>query len=206
VRSLSKFAACAVVIVFAVALAGCEDESNGDGSSNGGEPSMAFAENCQKTDEKQFDSAPANIIDTDKTYVATIKTAKGDIVIELDSSRELTTNNFVFLACKGFYDGLTFHRVEPNFVIQGGDPAGNGSGGPGYTIPGDFGGEFVEGTLGMARSQDPDSAGSQFYIVIGQASHLNGQYTAFGKTTSGLDVAKMIAVGDVMESVTIEER
>ena len=171
---------------------------------------MAFADACQKTGEKQFASAPPRIIDTAKTYVATITTAKGDIVVELDNRHAVTTNNFVFLACKGFYDGLIFHRVEKSpvpFVIQGGDPEGTGQGGPGYSIPGEFdGSNFVKGVIGMARSQSPDSAGSQFYIMIGDAPGLNGQYADFGHVTSGQDVADQIAVGDTIESITIEER
>jgi len=170
-------------------------------------PAMSFAEGCQKTDEKQFASAPPRIIDTAKTYVATIKTAKGDIVVELDNRHAVTTNNFVFLACKGYYDGLTFHRVEQGFVIQGGDPEGTGRGGPGYSIPGEFeGSNFVKGVIGMARSPDPDSAGSQFYIMIGDSHSLDGQYADFGHVTSGQDVADKIAVGDVIETITIEER
>ena len=91
---------------------------------------MAFADGCQKTDEKQFDG-PETIIDESKTYIATIKMDSGDIVIELFSDTPITTNNFVFLACKGYYDGITFHRVIPGFMAQGGDPTGSGSGGPG---------------------------------------------------------------------------
>ena len=168
---------------------------------------MALADAGERTGERSFKAAPPNIIDASKTYVATIKTSKGDIVVELDTKRAVTTNNFVFLACKGFYDGLTFHRVEPDFVIQGGDPQGNGLGGPGYSIPGEFeGSNFVKGVIGMARSQSPDSAGSQFYIMIGDAHSLDGQYAAFGHVTSGQDVADQIAVGDVIGTITIEER
>lgn len=168
---------------------------------------MPLSEACQKTGEKQFSQAPAQIIDSGKTYVATISTSKGDIVVELDSDVTVTTNNFVFLACKGFYDGLMFHRVEPGFVIQGGDPQGNGSGGPGYTIKGEFeGAVFDVGVIGMARTTDPDSAGSQFYITLGAAHNLDGKYAAFGHVTSGMDVAQRIAIGDVIQTITIEER
>jgi cyclophilin family peptidyl-prolyl cis-trans isomerase len=196
----------AIVLVFVTGLlSACEEDSNDSNGASGETPANG-EETCVPSN-KQYSAAPEVTIDPAKTYVATIKTAKGDIVVELDSARTVTTNNFVFLAQEGFYDCLTFHRVEPNFVIQGGDPQGNGMGGPGYQIAGDFeGSQFVEGTLGMARGPDPDSAGSQFYIVIGPAPHLNGQYTAFGMTTSGIDVAKQIAVGDQIESITIEER
>ena len=110
-----------------------------------------------------------------------------------------TVNNFISLVKKGFYDGLTFHRVIRGFMIQGGDPAGNGTGGPGYCIRGEFvqngyanGLSHEPGVLSMARAMDPDSAGSQFFIMHGTASYLDGQYAAFGKLTEGLDVVDKI--------------
>jgi peptidylprolyl isomerase/peptidyl-prolyl cis-trans isomerase B (cyclophilin B) len=116
-----------------------------------------------------------------------------------------TVENFITLAKKGFYDGLTFHRVEPGFVVQGGDPNGNGTGGPGYTIKAEFGSEpHVRGTVAMARSSHPDSAGSQFYICLGDAPHLNGKYTVFGKVSKGMEVVDQIRVGDRMKSVQAE--
>jgi peptidyl-prolyl cis-trans isomerase B (cyclophilin B) len=115
-----------------------------------------------------------------------------------------TVENFVTLARKGFYDGLTFHRVEPGFVVQGGDPQGNGMGGPGYKIKAEFNKQkHVRGAVAMARSSDPDSAGSQFYIVLAPASHLDGKYTVFGIVTSGMDVVDKVRVGDKMKSVKI---
>ena len=117
-----------------------------------------------------------------------------------------TVENFVTLAKKGFYDGLTFHRVEPGFVAQGGDPKGNGTGGPGYTIPAEFNArKHVRGTVAMARSQHPDSAGSQFYICFKPAPFLDGQYTVFGIVTSGMEVVDGIKIGDKMKSVKIVE-
>ena len=168
---------------------------------------MPLADAGPRTGEHSFKAAPPAIIDTNKTYVATIKTAKGEIVVELDTKRAITANNFVFLAAKGYYDGLNFHRVEPGFVIQGGCPRGTGTGGPGYQIPGEFeGSNFKKGVIGMARSSDPNSGGSQFYIMIGDAHSLDGQYADFGHVTSGQDVADQIAVGDVIGTITIEER
>jgi peptidyl-prolyl cis-trans isomerase B (cyclophilin B) len=115
-----------------------------------------------------------------------------------------TVENFVTLAGKGFYDGLTFHRVEPGFVVQGGDPQGNGMGGPGYKIKAEFNKQkHVRGAVAMARSNDPDSAGSQFYIVLAPANFLDGKYTVFGMVTSGMDVVDKIRVGDKMKSVKI---
>jgi len=112
----------------------------------------------------------------------------------------------VLLAKKGFYNKLTFHRVEPGFVVQGGDPKGNGTGGPGYTIKAEFNAhKHVRGTVAMARSTDPDSAGSQFYICLGPASFLDGKYTVFGLVTKGMDVVDGIRIGDRMKSVKIVE-
>ena len=113
-----------------------------------------------------------------------------------------TVENFVTLAKKGFYNGLTFHRVVPDFVVQGGDPKGNGTGGPGYTIKAEFNKQkHVRGSLAMARSQHPDSAGSQFYITYGPTPHLDGNYTVFGKVTSGMEHVDRIKQGDRMKSV-----
>jgi peptidyl-prolyl cis-trans isomerase B (cyclophilin B) len=117
-----------------------------------------------------------------------------------------TVENFVTLAKKGFYNGLNFHRVVPDFVVQGGCPKGNGTGGPGYMIKAEFNKQkHVRGTLAMARSQDPDSAGSQFYICYGNTPHLDGQYTVFGKVVSGMEHVDRIKQGDKMTSVTITE-
>ncbi|OLB98984.1 MAG: peptidylprolyl isomerase [Candidatus Rokubacteria bacterium 13_1_40CM_68_15] len=117
-----------------------------------------------------------------------------------------TVENFVTLAKKGFYNGLAFHRVVPDFVVQGGDPKGNGTGGPGYTIKAEFSKrKHVRGTLAMARSQHPDSAGSQFYITYGPTPHLDGNYTVFGQVTSGMEHVDRIKQGDRMKSVAIVE-
>jgi peptidyl-prolyl cis-trans isomerase B (cyclophilin B) len=111
----------------------------------------------------------------------------------------ITVANFEKLAADGFYDGLTFHRVIPGFMIQGGCPIGNGTGGPGHNIKGEFAANGVKndlkhdrGVLSMARAMDPDSAGSQFFIMVEKAPHLDGQYAAFGKITEGMDAADRI--------------
>ena len=136
-------------------------------------------------------------------------------VITLDSGSEIrielypedapkTVENFVTLAKKGFYDGLTFHRVVPSFVVQGGDPKGNGTGGPGHTIPAEFNKQkHVRGTVAMARAQDPDSAGSQFYITYGPTPHLDGSYTVFGRVVAGMEHVDRIKQGDRMRTVAI---
>ena len=119
--------------------------------------------------------------------------------------------SFIELSQSGFYDGTTFHRVVPDFVAQGGDPYSKtgegppGTGGPGYTIPAEFNSrQHLEGTLAMARSADPDSAGSQFYICLAPQPSLDGQYTVFGEVIEGMDVVQQIAVGDVMSTLVIE--
>ena len=123
-------------------------------------------------------------------------------VIEVENGTQIapiTAANFEKLANEGFYDGLTFHRVIPGFMIQGGCPKGNGTGGPGYTIKGEFKANgfrndlmHVRGVLSMARAQDPNSAGSQFFIMVEDAPHLNGQYAAFGMVTEGIENADLI--------------
>ena len=125
----------------------------------------------------------------------------GTIRIELDkTAAPITVENFEKLASKGFYDGLTFHRVIPGFMIQGGCPQGTGMGGPGYTIKGEFASNGVanpirhtRGVISMARAQDPNSAGSQFFIMHADAPHLDGQYAAFGKVVEGMEAVDEIA-------------
>jgi len=159
-----------------------------------------------------FKTPPSMTIDAKKTYVATITMSKGNIVVSLDASvAPQTVNNFVFLANQGFYDGLTFHRVEPGFVIQGGDPLGKGNGGPGYTIPAEIKLPHVEGALAMARLPDQanprrDSSGSQFYITLAPTPFLYGAYTVFGKVTGGMGVVQAIRAGDRIERVVITEK
>jgi peptidylprolyl isomerase/peptidyl-prolyl cis-trans isomerase B (cyclophilin B) len=141
-----------------------------------------------------------------KTARARITTPKGDIVFSFypDDAPQHSAA-FIKLARNGFYDGLTFHRYEPGFVIQGGDPSGNGTGGPGYTIDAEFSElKHVKGTVAMARSSNPNSAGSQFYIVLGDAPFLNRQYTVFGQVVEGQNVVDQIRAGDVMTKVAIE--
>ncbi len=127
---------------------------------------------------------------------ATIETNKGTITIELwDDVAPKHAENFQKLAKDGFYDGLTFHRIIPNFMIQGGCPDGTGTGNPGWSVDAEFNDrEHHEGVLSMARSQDPNSAGSQFFICLDSCPHLDGQYTAFGKVTDGIEVVREIGV------------
>lgn len=147
-------------------------------------------------------------IDPQKQYVATIETIKGAIKAELYPQLAPThVKSFAFLACQGYFDGLTFHRYEPGFVIQGGDPAGNGTGGPGYRLPAEFNAtKHTPGILSMARTSDPNSAGSQFFIMLGTAPHLDNQYTVFGKVTEGMDVVNQIRAGDKMTRVSVNQK
>jgi len=156
-----------------------------------------------------YSEPPEMQIEAGEIYTATISTAKGDIVVQLDAgAAPLTVNNFLFLAEQGFYDGLTFHRVEPGFVIQGGDPLGTGTGGPGYTVPAEIELTHVEGAIAMARQGDEvnptrASSGSQFYITLAPTPQLDGAYTVFGQVIAGLDVVQSIAIGDVIETIAI---
>ena len=131
----------------------------------------------------------------------------GELRIEFfPSDAPKTVANFVALAKKGFYNGLTFHRVVPNFVVQGGCPKGDGTGGPGHTVVAEFNAQkHVRGTVAMARSQHPDSAGSQFYICYGPTPHLDGNYTVFGRAVAGMEHVDRIRQGDRMTSVAIVE-
>ena len=152
-------------------------------------------------------SSPDMEIDTDKLYDVTIATGKGDILMELDPQlAPKTVNNFVSLARSGYYDGLTFHRVVPEFVIQGGDPEGTGRGGPGYQFEDEpVKGDYIEGAVAMANS-GPNTNGSQFFICTVDDRHkLDKKYNLFGQVDSGMDVVSSIRQGDVMRSVTVTE-
>lgn len=161
---------------------------------------------------KHWDSAPEMKIDTSKAYKAVISTEKGEIVLELYAKEApKTVNNFVFLAKEGFYDGVIFHRVIPDFMAQGGDPTGTGTGGPGYQFedetdaaknPHKFEGA---GVLAMANA-GPNTNGSQFFITYKATPWLDGHHTIFGKVTSGQEVVNKLVNGDAMKKVTIEEK
>lgn len=138
--------------------------------------------------------------------IGIIETNYGNIYIELyPADAPGTVMNFEKLANSGFYDGITFHRVEPGFVVQGGDPEGTGRGGPGYTIKAEISSrKHVKGTVAMARKQyDMDSAGSQFYICLNEQPPLDGKYTIFGQVIEGMNLIEKIAIGDRMNNVTV---
>ncbi|MER2598173.1 MAG: peptidylprolyl isomerase [Caldilineales bacterium] len=157
---------------------------------------------------KQYDAPPAMQLEPGKHYTATLKTNRGDIVIALDADHApKTVNNFVFLVNDGFYDGVTFHRVISDFMIQGGDPAGTGYGGPGYRFEDEVRNNPLKhetGVLSMANT-GPNTNGSQFFITHSPQPHLNGKHTVFGKVTDGMKVVNAIRQGDVIKSVVISE-
>jgi peptidyl-prolyl cis-trans isomerase B (cyclophilin B) len=158
--------------------------------------------------EKQWNSPPPMQIDPKKPYYATIETDRGDIELEFyPQHAPRTVNNFVFLAQEGFYDGVTFHRVISDFMIQGGDPTGSGRGGPGYRFEDEFKGNPLKhkvGVISMANA-GPNTNGSQFFITHSPQPHLDGRHTVFGRVIDGQDVVDAIRQGDVMNKVTIRE-
>lgn len=157
---------------------------------------------------KQWKTPPPMAIDPKKRYVATIETPRGVIELELyPEHAPVTVNNFVFLAREGFYDGVKFHRVIANFVIQGGDPTGTGAGGPGYRFEDEVKNNPLKherGVISMANA-GPNTNGSQFFITHSPQPHLNGRHTVFGKVVKGMEVVDAIQQGDVMTRVTIAE-
>jgi cyclophilin family peptidyl-prolyl cis-trans isomerase len=165
-----------------------------------------------------YDAPPAMQIDPESIYLATLKTEKGDIVVELFADKAPTTvNNFVFLAREGFYDNTTFHRVIPGFVVQGGDPTGTGTGGPGYRFADEFHPDLTHdsaGVLSMANA-GADTNGSQFFITLAPTPNLDGRHAVFGRVVDGMDVLTTIAPrpnpqeatepGDTLQTISIEE-
>ena len=185
-------------------------------------PSVAPAPMSTATGEptlQQFDSPPPMTIDPDKSYTATLELEKGgEIVIELFAKEApVTVNNFIFLAREGYYNGVTFHRVIPGFMAQGGDPMGTGSGGPGYTIPDEFSPlrrHDGPGVLSMANVGRPDTGSGQWFITFAATPHLDDAHTVFGQVVEGMDVVFDISPrdptaatspGDAISSITIQE-
>lgn len=157
---------------------------------------------------KQWNTAPAMQIDPKKKYFATIETDRGSIELQLfPEHAPKTVNNFVFLAKEGYYDGLTFHRVISDFMIQGGDPTGRGIGGPGYQFEDETRANPLKhetGVISMANA-GANTNGSQFFITHSPQAHLNGKHTVFGKVVTGQDVVNAVRQGDKMNKVTIRE-
>ena len=182
---------CSIFIIGLFALIGCGNSSTTEQGK----------ENTEKTQEKSEQETKETKETNENLPIVTMK-IKDYGTIELELYPEVapnTVNNFISLANSGFYDGLTFHRVIKGFMIQGGDPDGIGTGGPGYSIVGEFTSngfanslKHTKGVISMARSKKPDSAGSQFFIMSADASHLDGDYAALGKVISGIEVVEKI--------------
>lgn len=171
--------------------------TRGDGTKDDEKATTTTSSKPTKSSARSFEAPPPMSIDPSKAYTATLDTSEGEIVIALDAEKApVAVNNFVFLSREGFYDGLTFHRAAKAFVIQGGDPAGDGSGGPGYTVEGEVPTDhYPEGSLAAAKtgSDPPGTFGSQFFVVTGpNGATLPNDYARFGKVTQGLDVARKI--------------
>ena len=190
-RSLSRIAGCTFILV-ALLLTSC---------------ATAPSETAPTKKPMTYSAPPPMTIDTSKQYTATIETEKGNLVLELFAKDvPVTVNNFVFLAREGFYDGTTFHRVIPDFMAQGGDPTGTGTGGPGYSFADEFTKHsHVTGALSMANS-GPNTNGSQFFITYSPQLNLDNHHSVFGQLTDGMDVLKTIENGDTIVRITIEER
>ena len=158
---------------------------------------------------QQWKNPPDLTIDISKNYLVTMETNRGTIELELyPEHAPMTVNNFVFLTNEGFYDGVKFHRVIANFMIQGGDPTGTGRGGPGYRFQDETYSnplKHATGVLSMANA-GPNTNGSQFFITHSPQPHLDGRHTVFGKVISGMEVVNAIQQGDVMEKLTVTEQ
>jgi peptidyl-prolyl cis-trans isomerase B (cyclophilin B) len=207
-RRLQLLAILSLAVLVLVACGG-EEEEGGVAAS----PTVAGATSPAAI--KTYEEPPPMTIDPEKSYTAVIHTEKGDIRLELFAAdAPQTVNNFVFLAREGFYDGVTFHRVIPDFMAQAGDPTGSGSGGPGYTIPDEFSERTHEaGVLSMANTGQPNSGGSQFFITYTPQHHLDGRHSVFGRVIEGTDVVETLTPrqtpgeppGDRIESIEIIE-
>ena len=158
--------------------------------------------------EKQWDRPPAMQIDAKAGYLVTMETNRGTIELELfPQYAPKTVNNFVFLVREGFYDGVPFHRVIGDFMVQGGDPTGTGRGGPGYRFEDEFKGNPLTHDAKMISMANagPDTNGSQFFITHSPQPHLNGKHTVFGKVVKGAEIVDAICQGDRMERVSVQE-
>ena len=198
------------LLLAATLAVGCGDDSGSDDAKGGGADPSAERDEESSDDEVaardgMYDEAPTERLDPKKTYVVTMETSKGSFDVLVDpKAAPIAASNFVFLVKEGFYDGTVFHRVIKDFMIQGGDPLGTGTGGPGYTIKDEpVKGKYVNGAIAMARTPAPDSAGSQFFIVHGDNgdASLDRSYVIFGKVDeAGLDVVDAIANVEVETS------
>lgn len=208
--------------IFFIGFAGAFGTSRSSGDSGSEDPESAAeggtpAEEATEEDAesgtqgavlKQYDAPPAMTIDPSRQYEAVIVTSRGEVRIRLRADKApATVNNFIFLARDGFYDGLSFFRVVPDFVVQAGDPTGSGAGDPGYTLPGEVTDlPLTAGAIAMARDNRSNEVnGSQFFITLEHEPQLAAESSPFGEVLSGLDVLQALVAGDVIERVIIEE-
>ena len=197
-----------ILMIMGVMIMACAACTAGSPVPSKDAPQNTTKETNMSTEKKWTEPTKVDV-DGSKKYTAVITTSKGVIECELFAKEApLSVTNFNYLARGGFYDGLTFHRVEKGFVVQGGDPLGTGTGGPGYTIPAEIKKPHLKGALAWARTGDEvnpqrRSSGSQFYITLAPTPFLDGGYTVFGQTTKGMDVVEKIQRGDKIEGVTI---
>lgn len=209
---LPAILALILALAFGALAFGCNRAATSDSGGSQVEATEDGEDAIEDLEEEEFEEEEAEVAEDEYTPGdgprVVMETSQGQIVMELfPDVAPKTVESFQKLIGQKFYDGLTFHRYEPGFVIQGGDPKGDGTGGPGYTVPAEFSDrKHTRGTLSMARSSDPDSAGSQFYIVLSrqQAQHLDGQYTVFGQVIEGLDNVDKLRAGDVMNTVAMQ--
>jgi cyclophilin family peptidyl-prolyl cis-trans isomerase len=200
-----------LIVLAALALAACDTGTGPSGGTPTSTPPQAGGAVCQNLSRdavNQLSTPPAMSIDVNKAYTARLNTSKGAITIQLNpKAAPVTANNFVCLAQQHYYDGLTFHRVVPGFVVQGGDPLGNGTGGPNYKLPNETNSTpWKTGSVAMASSAAGVS-GSQFFIVLdgpsSQSLATSGVYNQFGLVTDGADVVQKLQVGDKITSIDI---
>lgn len=212
-RSYAAPAALLALVLTAFVLSGCGSVPSSSGSASDAAKSSSPTSQLATTPATPPTTAGPHTstvkVKGDETWVIT--TDKGVIEIAFYADKAPNTvASMIELTDQGYFNGIKFHRVEPGFVVQGGDPLSKtgsssvGTGGPGWTMKAEFNDiRHVEGTVAMARTSPPDSAGSQFYIALGPLPQLDGQYTVFGHVTRGMDVVRQIQVGDVMRSVTV---
>ncbi len=206
-RTILAFVVLAPLVLVASCAGGGEPSSPKPTSTPEGGTSPTPAPTSKPT-PKTYSKAPPMTIDPNKQYTATVETSRGKVVLELfakDVPR--TVNNFLFLAREGFYDGTRFHRVIDDFIVQGGDPTGTGSGGPGYAFADEFTQhKHIVGTLSMANA-GANTNGSQFFIITTNPQpHLDGKHSVFGQLIEGMDVLRQIKQADTLIKVTIQEK
>lgn len=213
-----------ILAILSLLLSGCGKRTENNANNAAGSSPTASSSPSPTASASPSESTEPSPVDPNASHpVVTIEMDSGKI-IKTELYPEVapnTVNNFISLIKKGFYDGTTFHRAVPGFMIQGGDPDGTGAGGPGYSIPGEFSNngfknelKHTRGVLSMARTSDPNSAGSQFFIMVADSPFLDGDYAAFGKVTEGMDVVddivnmptnqEMLVTQPIMKKVTVD--